>query len=96
MISKRNFVIVLVVLFFILIITLIQITFYDSIDTPQFLKDAKYVIRCDEHFLQSPTNCRIEDEHGILITENVIYEDMFDQCWTLPSNGHYYLPCLMD
>ncbi len=92
---KLKIVYIITALVFTLIIVFMQIIFYDSKDTPQFLRDMNYTIRCDERFLQHPINCRIEDQFGNKITEKTI-NSMSYACWVRPHNSHDYLPCMIE
>ena len=68
-----------------------QIQAFDrEMRTPLFLRDANYTIHCDRHFFQSPTNCMIQDQHGVPITEDAVNR-MSTYC--LYYNGDGYLPC---
>ena len=61
------------------VIILVQIAFFSTESTPQHLKDAGYTLYCDEHLFQTPNNCRIEDESGVLISKEKLLE--LEGCW---------------
>ena len=99
---KHTIAIVLVVTLSAVIIANVQITFYDSVDTPLFLQNTEYAVVCDERFLEPPTNCRIENEQGDLITEDIVNDHFSDACWWLFDDDHPndkytgYFPCRID
>ena len=77
-------------------VAFVQATHYGSLMTPQFLDDAGFRISCDEHFLQSPTDCRITDkESGETLSNDEMGREEFgpfEGCWYM-YDGIHMLPC---
>ena len=89
----------LTVMILFMYIMFLQNTDYKSISTPKFLRDAGFLIKCDEHFLQPPTNCRITDkESGETISNETILEDLVPdvfECRYRTVENHI-IPCHID
>ena len=80
-------------------INFLQNTDYKSISTPSSLHDAGFLIKCDEHFLQPPTNCRITDkESGETISNETILEDLVPDVFecTYETVENHIIPCYID